>query len=188
MMGGRVLGCYGGVVDGDLLGGGADAAATFAVGSRVGRYRLEAQVGAGGMAVVFRAWDEQLARLVALKIMAPALAADEVFRYRFIREWQAAAAVDDPHIIPVYEAGEAGGVLFLAMRLVTGGDVRSLVRRSGPLASAEAAAIISPVASALDAAHGAGLVHRDVKPANMLLDRRPGRPDYVYLSDFGLSK
>jgi len=140
------------------------------------------------MAVVFRAWDEQLARLVALKIMAPALAADEVFRYRFIREWQAAAAVDDPHIIPVYEAGEAGGVLFLAMRLVTGGDVRSLVRRSGPLASAEAAAIISPVASALDAAHGAGLVHRDVKPANMLLDRRPGRPDYVYLSDFGLSK
>jgi hypothetical protein len=118
------------------------------------------------MAVVFRAWDERLGRLVALKIMAPALAADEVFRYRFIREWQAAAAVDDPHIIPVYEAGEAGGVLFLAMRLVTGGDVRSLVRRDGPLPPAEAAAIISPVASALDAAHGAGLVHRVVSRAD----------------------
>jgi serine/threonine-protein kinase len=98
------------------------------------RYRLAEQVGAGGMAMVFRARDERLGRLVALKIMAPALAADEVFRQRFIREWRAAAAVDDPHIIPVYEAGQAGRVLFLAMRFVSGGDVRSLVRREGPLA------------------------------------------------------
>jgi Protein kinase domain/NACHT domain len=161
--------------------------ATFAAGSRVARYRLEGQVGAGGMAVVFRARDELLGRQVALKIMAPALAADDRFRRRFIREWSAAAAVDDPHIIPVYEAGEANGVLFLAMRLVVGGDVRTLLQRQGPLPPAHTAAIISPVASALDAAHGAGLVHRDVKPANMLLDRRPGRPDHVYLSDFGLS-
>jgi serine/threonine-protein kinase len=140
------------------------------------------------MAVVFRARDERLGRLVALKILGPGLAADEDFRRRFIREWRAAAAVDDPHIIPVHQAGEAAGVLFIAMRYVPGGDVRTLLRRSGPLSPARAAAIISPVASALDAAHAAGLVHRDVKPANMLVDVRPGRPDHVYLSDFGLSK
>ncbi len=110
------------------------------------------------------------------------------YRERFLRESRAAAAVDDPHIIPVYEAGEAGGVLFIAMRYVPGSDVRTLVRREGPLSAGRAAAIISAVASALDAAHAAGLVHRDVKPANMLMDARPGRPDHVYLADFGLSK
>ncbi len=175
-------------MSGEWPAGGAGQGATFAAGSRVARYRLEGQVAAGGMAVVFRAQDELLGRQVALKIMAPALTADDRFRQRFIREWRAAAAVDDPHIIPVYEAGEADGVLFLAMRLVAGGDVRTLLQRQGPLLPAHTAAIISPVASALDAAHGAGLIHRDVKPANMLLDRRPGRPDHVYLSDFGLSK
>jgi serine/threonine-protein kinase len=140
------------------------------------------------MAVVFRAQDERLGRVVALKILAPVLADDEAFRRRFIRESRAAAAVDDPHIIPVFEAGEAGGVLFIAMRYVAGGDVRSLLRRSGQLPALRAASIVSPVASALDAAHDAGLVHRDVKPANMLIDTRAGRPDHVYLSDFGLSK
>jgi serine/threonine-protein kinase len=140
------------------------------------------------MAVVFRARDEQLRRAVAVKILAPALTADENFRRRFIRESRAAAAVEDPHIIPVHEAGQAGGVLFIAMRYVTGGDVRTLLRRSGPLPPAQAMAIISAVASALDSAHAVGLVHRDVKPANMLLDVAPGRPDHVYLSDFGLSK
>ena len=162
--------------------------AGFAAGTRVAGYLLEEQVGAGGMAVVFRARDERLDRLVALKVLGPALAADEDFRRRFIREWRAAAAVDDPHIIPVHGAGEDGGVLFIAMRYVPGGDVRTLLRRVGPLSPPRAAAIISPVASALDAAHAAGLVHRDVKPANMLVDVRPGRPDHVYLSDFGLSK
>ncbi len=157
-------------------------------GSLLAGYRLEAQVGAGGMAVVYRARDERLARRVALKILAPAFASDAAFRQRFIRESQAAAAVDDPHIIPVYEAGEASGELFIAMRYVPGGDVRSLLAREGPLPSSRVAALISPVASALDAAHAAGLVHRDVKPANMLLDARPDRPDHVYLSDFGLSK
>jgi DNA-binding beta-propeller fold protein YncE len=139
------------------------------------------------MAVVYRARDDRLGRLVALKIMAPAVAADALFRQRFARESRAAAAVDHPHIIPVYEAGEADGVLFIAMRFVGGGDVGSLLRE-GPLPSARVASIISPVASALDAAHAAGLVHRDIKPANMLLDTHPGRPDHVYLSDFGLSK
>ena len=157
-------------------------------GSRVGGYLVEERVGRGGMAVVFRARDERLGRLVALKVLAPVLAGDAGFRERFIRESRAAAAVDDPHIIPVFEAGEAGGVLFIAMRYVAGGDVRSLLRRAGPLPAWRAAAVVSPVASALDAAHAAGLVHRDVKPANMLVDTRPGRPDHVYLSDFGLSK
>lgn len=162
--------------------------AGLAAGSQVAGYRLERQIGAGGMAVVFLARDERLQRQVALKILDPALAADEEFRNRFIRESRAAAAVDDPNIIPIFEAGEAAGVLFIAMRHVPGGDIRTLVRTAGPLPPGRALAIISPVASALDAAHGAGLVHRDVKPANMLVDMQPGRPYHVYLSDFGLSK
>ena len=160
----------------------------FSLGSRIAGYRLEEEIGAGGMAVVFRALDERLDRFVALKLLTPWLAADEDFRHRFLRESRAAAAVDDPHIIPVYEAGEASGVLFISMRYVSGGSVRDLMKREGPLPAARAAAVISPVASALDAAHAAGLVHRDVKPANMLVDSRPGRPDHVYLADFGLSK
>ena len=159
-----------------------------AVGSRIAGYHLEEQIGQGGMAVVFRAQDERLERQVALKILSPALATDEAFRHRFIRESRSAAAVDDPHIIPVFEAGDADGMLFIAMRYVPGGDVGTLVHRLGPLPVVRAAAIISAVASALDAAHAAGLVHRDVKPANMLVDARPGRPDHVYLSDFGLTK
>jgi len=160
----------------------------FGVGSLVAGYRLESQIGAGGMAVVFRARDERLGRRVALKLLTPAMAGDHEFRRRFIAESRAAAAVDDPHIIPVYEAGEASGVLFIAMRFVQGGDLRLVLHREGPLASGRAAEFISPVASALDAAHGAGLVHRDVKPANILVDTRSGRPDHVYLSDFGVSK
>jgi serine/threonine protein kinase len=157
-------------------------------GSLVAGYRLETQVGAGGMAVVFRARDERLGRLVALKILSPALAADEEFRRRFIAESRAAAVVDDPHIIPVFEAGEADGVLFIAMRFVVGGDLRRVLVREGLLPPGRAAGFISPVASALDAAHGTGLVHRDVKPANILVDARSDRPDHVYLSDFGVSK
>jgi serine/threonine protein kinase len=160
----------------------------LSAGSQIAGYRLEEQIGEGGMAVVFRARDERLQRQVALKVLAPTLAADEEFRRRFIRESRSAAAVDDPHIVPVFEAGDANGVLFIAMRYVPGGDVGTLVRRLGPLPGERAAAIVSAVASALDAAHAAGLVHRDVKPANMLVDARPGRPDHVYLSDFGLTK
>src|SRR5215471_6670567 len=173
---------------GDDGRGSAGFLAGFSVGSRIAGYRLEEQIGEGGMAVVFRARDERLQRQVALKILSPSLVSDEEFRRRFIRESRAAAAVDDPHIIPVFEAGDANGVLFIAMRYVPGGDVGTLVRRLGPLPGARAAAIVSAVASALDAAHAAGLVHRDVKPANMLVDARPGRPDHVYLSDFGLTK
>jgi YVTN family beta-propeller protein len=155
-------------------------------GSMVAGYRLEDRIGVGGMAVVYRAHDVRLDRPVAVKLLAPALAGDAGFRRRFAGEALAAAAVEDPHILPVFEAGEAGGGLFIAMRYVAGGDVLSLVRRDGPLPLPRVAAVISPVAAALDAAHAAGLVHRDVRPANMLLDVRPGRPDHVYLSDFGL--
>src|SRR5580692_4958301 len=160
----------------------------LAPGSRVAGYLLESQIGAGGMAVVFRARDERLSRMVALKVLAPGLAADDAFRQRFIRESRAAAAVDDPHIIPVYEAGEADGVLFIAMRYVAGGDLRQVLEREGALSPDRAADFVSPVASALDAAHSAGLVHRDVKPGNILVDARAGRPDHVYLSDFGIVK
>ncbi|HEY7324520.1 MAG TPA: serine/threonine-protein kinase, partial [Streptosporangiaceae bacterium] len=160
------------------------------IGSLIAGYRIEERIGAGGMAVVFRAHDLRLDRRVALKLLAPELALDSGFRQRFVRESRAAAAVDDPHIIPVFDAGEADGVLFIAMRYVRGGDVRSLIDRSGPLPPGRAADMISQVASALDAAHRRGLVHRDVKPANMLLESRPASdlPDHVYLSDFGLTK
>ncbi|HEY6789494.1 MAG TPA: serine/threonine-protein kinase [Trebonia sp.] len=157
-------------------------------GAQIAGYRVAEQIGQGGMAVVYRAWDERLQRQVALKILSPALAADESFRHRFIRESRAAAAVDHPNIIPVFEAGEAGSVLFLAMRYVPDGDARTLLKRIGPLPAQRAMAIITSVAAALDAAHAAGLVHRDVKPSNMLMDIRPGQPDHVYLADFGLTK
>jgi len=153
-------------------------------GSRVAGYLLERLVGVGGMAAVFRARDERLGRVVALKL----LTGDEAVRRRFAREARAIAAVDHPHIIPVYEAGEADGVLFIAMRFVAGDDLRVVVGREGALPARRAAAFISAVASALDAAHAAGLVHRDVKPANMLVDVGPHRPEHVYLSDFGLAR
>jgi serine/threonine protein kinase len=158
--------------------------AGLAAGSRVAGYLLEKLVGVGGMAAVFRARDERLGRVVALKL----LAGDEVVRKRFVREARAVAAVDHPHIIPVYEAGEAEGVLFIAMRFVAGDDLRVIVGREGALSPRRAVAFISPVASALDAAHDAGLVHRDVKPANMLVDVGPHRPEHVYLSDFGVAR
>ncbi|HWF81677.1 MAG TPA: protein kinase [Streptosporangiaceae bacterium] len=162
-------------------------------GALVAGYRLEERIGRGGMAVVFRAVDERLDRPVALKILSPGMTADNAFRVRFINESRAAAAVEHPHIIPVYEAGEAGGMLFIAMRYVRGGDARSLLRRIGPLPADRALGIISQVAAALDAAHRRGLVHRDVKPGNMLLDvsrhlAGAGPADHVYLTDFGISK
>jgi serine/threonine protein kinase len=157
-------------------------------GTRITTYELEERIGTGGTAVVFRAHDDRLNRQVALKILRHSPAADGTFRHRFLRESRAAAAIDHPHIVPVFAAGEADGVLFIAMRYVPSGDLRALIRRVGPLSPPRAAAIVSSVASALDAAHGAGLVHRDVKPSNILVDAQPGRPDHVYLSDFGLSK
>src|SRR5262249_3028272 len=151
------------------------------------------------MAVPYRAGDERLDRRVALKVLAPGLAADTAFRTRFIRESRAAAAVDHPNIIPVYDAGDAGGFLYMSMRYVQGGDVRSLLRDGRTLPPARAWTIVTQVASALDAAHARGLVHRDVKPANILLDASSrtnaegadtggDTREHVYLSDFGISK
>ncbi len=169
---------------------GGGTSGEFSVGAEIAGYRLDELIGQGGMAVVWRAYDARLDRQVALKIMAAQLASDSAFRQRFIRESRAAAAVDDPHIIPVFGAGEASGVLYIAMRYIRGGDVRTLIDREGPLPPARAADIIGQAASALDAAHARGLVHRDVKPANLLLEPRQSAdvPDHVYLSDFGLSK
>ena len=167
--------------------------------SRIAGYRLEGCIGRGGAGVVYLARDGRLGRKVALKVVAPELARDAAFRARFLRESRAAAALGHPHIIPVYQAGEAGGIVYLAMRYVQGGDARSLLSRLGPLGFARAWSIVAQVASALDAAHGHGLIHRDVKPASMLVDasaaggkppRRTGDDDFghVYLSDFGISK
>jgi serine/threonine protein kinase len=158
-------------------------------GSRVAGYLIEEQIGAGGMAIVFRARDEMLGRAVALKVMSPRFAEDAEFRARFIRESRTIAAVDDPHIIPVYAAGDADGVLYIATRYIPGGDLAKLLDSSGGyLPPGRTASLITQVASALDAAHAAGLVHRDVKLANVLVEALPGRPEHAYLSDFGLTK
>jgi serine/threonine-protein kinase len=141
------------------------------------------------MAVVFRARDEVLGRLVAVKVLSPTLAADQDFRTRFLRESRAIAAVDESHVLPVYAAGEANGVLYIATRFVAGGDLATMLRGgSGPLAPDRVASLTEQVSAALDAAHAIGLVHRDVKPANILIDLVPGRPEHAYLSDFGLIK
>jgi serine/threonine protein kinase len=176
----------------------SSAPANVKPGEKIAGYRLEEQIGQGGMAVVYRAYDERLDRRVALKVLAPGLASDTAFRTRFIRESHAAAAVDHPNIIPVYDAGDSGGFLYIAMRFVSGGDVRSLLSSGQVLAPARVWNIISQVASALDAAHANDLIHRDVKPANILLDtssktggsrsQSGEQTEHVYLSDFGISK
>src|SRR4051812_8934411 len=135
------------------------------------------------MGVVYRATDRRLNRPVAIKLIADDRASDAHFRERFEREAQLTAAIDHPHVIPVYAAGEIDGQLYLATRFVDGTDLHQLLRREGPMPSARAADVLQQVAEALDAAHAAGLVHRDVKPANVLLSGR-----HAYLSDFGLTR
>jgi DNA-binding beta-propeller fold protein YncE len=136
------------------------------------------------MGIVYRAMQLDLERTVALKLIASELAQDQDFRDRFMRESRAAASIDHPNVIPIFYTGEHEGALYIAMRYVEGSDLRTLVRAEGRLAPERAARIVSQVGAALDAAHARGIVHRDVKPANVLL----GPDDHAYLTDFGLTK
>jgi Protein kinase domain/Domain of unknown function (DUF4328) len=152
-------------------------------------YRILEPVGRGGMGVVYRAEEPALGRLVALKVLAPALADHDEFRRRFLREMRVAASIEHPNILPIYRAGEDGGLLYLAMRYVDASDLREVLRRDGPLQVERALWIVDQVGQALDAAHRRGLVHRDVKPANILLTRPDaGGPERVYLVDFGIAR
>ncbi|WUG85051.1 serine/threonine protein kinase [Streptomyces sp. NBC_00454] len=159
-------------------------------GRRIAGYVVEEEIGRGGMAVVYRAHDVRLDRTVALKLLAPELARNDTFRQRFAHESKVAAAIDHPHIVPVFEAGETDGMLYIAMRYVAGQDLRALLDRTGPLPVDTAARIAGQVASALDAAHAHDLVHRDVKPGNILVAAGTDseHPEHVYLTDFGLTK
>src|SRR4051794_15293063 len=158
--------------------------ANVELGSTIGSYRIESVAGRGGMGVVYIATQLRLNRLVALKVIAPDLAEDPGFRERFVHESQIAASIDHPNVIPVYEAGDEDGLLYLSMRYVEGTDLGRLLREQGRLEPRRAAAIVAQVADALDAAHARGLVHRDVKPANILI----AAGDRTYLTDFGLTK
>ena len=162
-------------------------------GSEIAGYRIESLIGRGGMAVVYRAEDMRLGRKVALKLLTPQLADSEQFRQRFIRESRLAASLDHPNIVPIYEAGEADGQMFIAMRYVIGSDLKGvLAELGGQLPLERTLRLFSQIGSALDSAHRAGLVHRDVKPGNILVATgerpRPGHDDHVYLTDFGLTK
>jgi YVTN family beta-propeller protein len=158
-----------------------------AIGRELGGYRIEAVLGRGGMGVVYRATDARLGRKVALKVLPAERDDDDTFRARFLRESRTAASIDHPHVIPIYEAGEADGQLYIAMRHVEGTDLAQLLRAEGALDPERALALTGQLASALDAAHARGLVHRDVKPSNALVTRTADG-EHVYLCDFGLSK
>jgi len=162
-------------------------------GFELAGYRIESVIGRGGMAVVYRAEDTRLGRKVALKVLTPVLAHNEQFQQRFIRESRLAASLDHPNIVPIYEAGESDGQLFIAMRYVAGSDLKVLLSQEGGLPLARLLRIFVQIGDALDAAHELGLVHRDVKPGNILVasiqeHSGHGYSDHVYLTDFGLTK
>jgi DNA-binding beta-propeller fold protein YncE/predicted Ser/Thr protein kinase len=155
----------------------------FSIGSEVAGYRIEGLIARGGMGVVYRATHLGLERPVALKVIARELADRDGFRERFLRESRLAARLDHPSVVPIYDSREVDGELVVAMRLIEGGDLRSLIDREGPLSPQRSLHLLGQVADALDAAHAAGIVHRDVKPHNILVEG-----DRAYLSDFGLAK
>lgn len=159
-------------------------AGTIDTGTMLGRYRIVSLIRRGGMGEVYLAEDERLGRRVALKLPAMELAADPSFRVRFLRETRMAASLEHASIVPIYEAGEHDGRLFLAMRYIAGDDLGTIIRSDGPLEPSRAVALLSQIAEALDSAHEHGLVHRDVKPGNILI----GPGDRAYLTDFGLTK
>jgi hypothetical protein len=159
------------------------------IGGELAGYRIESVIGRGGMGVVYLAEHLRLKRKVALKVLPPELAEDERFRDRFIHESELAASLDHPNIVDIYDAGEADGLLYLAMRYVRGSDLKSIVRSEGPLEPERAVALLTQVAGALDIAHGRGLVHRDIKSANVLIEPPAGSlGEHAYLTDFGLTK
>ncbi|MFL5796764.1 MAG: protein kinase domain-containing protein [Actinomycetota bacterium] len=158
------------------------------VGRQIGGYRILGVLGRGGMGVVYLADQVALDRHVALKVVAPELTGDQSFRDRLVREARVAARIDHPNVIPVYDAGDAGGVLYIAMRYAPGTDLKRSLEVEGQLDPARTVRVLADVAGALDAAHARGLVHRDVKPANILLEPVDGSEERVYLTDFGLTR
>ena len=153
----------------------------------VGRYRLDGEVGRGGMGVVYAAYDLQQGRPVALKVISPEIGRDVGFAARFRREARIAVSFEHPHVVPVYETGQDGDTLFIAMRRIDGEDLGEVVRNEGPLEVARVVRLARQIAMALDAAHARGIVHRDVKPANVLLAEM-GDEEHAYLTDFGLAR
>ena len=162
------------------------------VGSEFAGYRIQGLLGRGGMSVVYRADNPRLGNEVALKVLSAELSENDAFRERFVRESRLAASINHPNIIPIYDAGEYDGLLYIAMRFVEGSDLKHLIREEGPLSLHRTADLMGQVARGLDVAHQRGLVHRDIKPANILTERAGmaggEAVDHAYLADFGLMK
>jgi serine/threonine protein kinase len=159
-------------------------------GEEFAGHKLESVIGRGGMGVVYLAEHLRLKRKIALKLLPPELVEDKEFRERFSRESQMAAAIEHPNIVPIYEAGEVGGLLYISMRYIPGSDLKSLIDKEGPLSLERTVHVLDQVAAALDDAHERDLIHRDVKPQNILVQKRAGRRggEQAYLTDFGLTK
>jgi YVTN family beta-propeller protein len=160
------------------------------VGEEFAGYRLVSVLGRGGMSIVFRAENPRLGNVIALKVLDPALASDDIFRTRFLEESRIAASMNHPNVIPIHDMGSSDGLLYIAMRCVTGTDLRQMLKKRGRLQPETAVFLLEQAARALDAAHRRGLVHRDVKPGNLLVERGNdgSDPDHMYLADFGITK
>ena len=160
------------------------------VGDEFAGYRVRSVLGRGGMSVVYQAENLRLSSVIALKVLAPELATDDVFRARFLEESRMAASLNHPNVIPIYDMGSQDDLLYIAMRYVSGTDMRQMIKKRGRILPATALFLVGQAARALDAAHRKGLVHRDVKPGNLLIERGSDEadPDHVYLADFGITK
>ena len=160
------------------------------VGDEFAGYRVRSVLGRGGMSVVYQAENLRLSSVIALKVLAPELADDDVFRARFLEESRIAASLNHPNVIPIYDMGAQDNLLYIAMRYVSGTDMRQMIKKRGRILPATALFLVGQAARALDAAHRRGLVHRDVKPGNLLIERGSddADPDHVYLADFGITK
>src|SRR5918912_1466204 len=167
-----------------IMGKPPDMAAHTRIGTEVAGFRIESVLGRGGMSVVYVAEQIRLGRKIALKVLTSELAWDEQFRERFVRESHIAATIDHPNIIPIYDAGEADGLLYIAMRYVQGPDLKDILKR-GSFGVGRTIFLVEQLAGALDIAHAHSLVHRDVKPGNILLEEST---DHVYLTDFVVAK